>query len=110
MTVKPHLMTSYTNSHKTNSIIIAELDLVAHRTLNAGIDLESDHPGFNDPVYRARRAKLATKAINHRWDQPIPRIEYSPDEVATWTTVWDRMEGLWKKYACKEYLVRTQYC
>lgn len=83
------------------------MDLIAHRTLDAGIDLQSDHPGFNDPIYRARRAELATKAINHRWDQPIPRIDYTPDEVATWKAVWDRMEGLWKAYACKEFLVRT---
>jgi phenylalanine-4-hydroxylase len=83
------------------------LDLIAHRTLDAGIDLESDHPGFNDPIYRARRAELATKAINHRWDRPIPRIDYTADEVATWTAVWDRMEGLWRKYACREFLVRS---
>lgn len=27
----------------------ADLDLVANRTLDAGIELQSDHPGFNDP-------------------------------------------------------------
>lgn len=27
---------------------ISELDLIADRTLDAGTDLESDHPGFND--------------------------------------------------------------
>ena len=29
---------------------VSELDLVADRTLSAGTDLESDHPGFQDPV------------------------------------------------------------
>ena len=29
---------------------ISELDLIANRTLDAGTDLESDHPGFNDKV------------------------------------------------------------
>lgn len=83
---------------------ISELDLIAHRTLDAGIDLESDHPGFNDATYRARRALLAENAINHRWDQPIPKIVYTDDEIATWGAVWDRMEALWEEYACKEYL------
>lgn len=83
---------------------ISELDLIVDNTLDAGTDLESDHPGFNDSVYRERRAHLTQTAKNHRWDKAIERIEYSPDEIATWGTVWDRMEGLWKQYACKEYL------
>jgi Biopterin-dependent aromatic amino acid hydroxylase len=85
---------------------VSELDLIAHRTLDAGVDLESDHPGFNDEAYRARRGELARNAIQHRWDQPIPRIEYTKEETETWSAVWDRMEPLWKQYACKEYLVR----
>jgi hypothetical protein len=84
---------------------VSELDLIAHRTLDAGVDLESDHPGFKDIVYRSRRGELAQNALQHRWDQPIPQIEYTPEEIATWGAVWDRMEDLWKKYACKEYLV-----
>ena len=86
---------------------ISDLDMIAHRTLDAGVDLESDHPGFNDNVYRSRRAELATNANKHRWDQPIPCIDYTPEETATWGAVWDRMEDLWEQYACKEYLVRT---
>jgi phenylalanine-4-hydroxylase len=72
--------------------------------LDAGTDLQSDHPGFNDIVYRERRANLTRSAKNHRWDKPIEYIDYTPDEVATWTTVWDRMESLWEQYACKEYV------
>jgi phenylalanine-4-hydroxylase len=89
---------------------MSELDLIVHRTLDAGVDLESDHPGFNDETYRARRAELAKNANQHRWDQTIPRIEYTSDETATWGAVWDRMEDLWKQYACKEYMVMTSGC
>jgi phenylalanine-4-hydroxylase len=83
---------------------ISELDWIAGRTLDAGTDLQSDHPGFNDIVYRERRANLTQSAKNHRWDKAIEYIDYTPDEVATWTTVWDRMESLWERYACKEYI------
>ena len=94
---------------------ISELDFVANRTLNAGVDLISeDHPGFHDPVYRERRALLTETALNHRWDQPIPSIDYTEDEVSVWSAVWDRMEDLWQKYACAEYLraldLMKQHC
>ena len=72
------------------------------------MDLESDHPGFNDLKYRARRGYLAGLAQNHTWDKPIAKIDYTPEETKTWTTVWDQMEPLWEKYACQEYKVRSQ--
>jgi phenylalanine-4-hydroxylase len=87
---------------------IAELDLIADRTLDAGVDLESDHPGFKDMHYRARRAELTQSAINHRWNKPIQRIHYTPEETSVWTAVWDKMDDLWGKYACKEYLKSLQ--
>ncbi|KAL7527800.1 hypothetical protein ACHAWF_002315, partial [Thalassiosira exigua] len=63
---------------------VSELDLVANRTLDAGTDLEADHPGFHDADYRERRAKLAKAALNHRMHHEIPRTEYSKEEVETW--------------------------
>jgi phenylalanine-4-hydroxylase len=81
----------------------SELDLVALRTLEAGDDLESDHPGFRDPIYRARRSDLTLRARQHRWDRPIPEIEYTDDEKRVWSAVWDRMQDLWSEYACQEY-------
>lgn len=118
---------------------VSELDLIANRVLDAGIDLEADHPGFYDPMYRQRRQELADVAINHRWNTPIADIEYTENEIKCWTAVrvvvlpiglicyhfsgrtpdhllfvsnpffflvkvWDRMESLWEKHACKEYL------
>ena len=83
---------------------ISELDTIADRTLDAGIDLQSDHPGFADPVYRQRRAQLATAAQAYRWDDDtIPMVDYSPEDVSVWTAVWDRMEPLLERYACREY-------
>eukprot|EP00586_Coscinodiscus_wailesii_P001589 CAMPEP_0172484608 /NCGR_PEP_ID=MMETSP1066-20121228/12145_1 /TAXON_ID=671091 /ORGANISM="Coscinodiscus wailesii, Strain CCMP2513" /LENGTH=472 /DNA_ID=CAMNT_0013249253 /DNA_START=206 /DNA_END=1624 /DNA_ORIENTATION=+ len=82
---------------------ISELDMIANRVLDAGIDLESDHPGFHDQVYRKRRGELAKVAREHKWDRPIATIEYTKEEKETWGAVWDEMEPLWEKYACKEY-------
>lgn len=83
---------------------ISELDLIANRTLDAGTDLEADHPGFHDKEYRKRRAKLAELALGHRMHHGmIPKTNYTKEEVETWGLVWDTMDDLWDKYACKEY-------
>ena len=42
-------------------------------------------------------------AKEHSYDKPISFIDYSPEEIDTWGQVWDKMEGLWDVYACKEY-------
>jgi len=83
---------------------ISELDMIANRVLDAGTDLQADHPGFHDQTYRQRRQELAAFAINHNWSKKIAEINYTENEIKCWTAVWDQMEPLWEKYACKEYL------
>ena len=83
---------------------ISDLDVVGNRILDAGTDLESDHPGFNDPVYRSRRQVLAENAMKHRYGEPIPRIDYTPEEVATWGAVYDKLTSFLEEHACPEYL------
>jgi phenylalanine-4-hydroxylase len=82
---------------------ISELDMIANRTLDAGIDLQADHPGFKDAEYRKRRAKLAEKAMLYRMGEELPTTEYSDEEVETWGVVWDRMEGLLEKVSVEVY-------
>lgn len=84
---------------------ISDLDKVANRTLDAGVDLESDHPGFHDTEYRMRRAMLAESARCHTFDAAIPRIDYTGDEILVWSAVWDKLDGLWQRHACKEFLL-----
>ena len=81
---------------------ISDLDLIANRTLDAGGDLESDHPGFSDPVYRERRAALAEVAQTYRWNESIPYINYTDYEIKTWGAVYDELEKM-RSYTCKEY-------
>jgi len=45
---------------------IRDLDKYANQILSHGAELNADHPGFTDPVYRMRRKYLADTALNYR--------------------------------------------
>jgi hypothetical protein len=64
---------------------ISDIDVFCHRTLDAGADLESDHPGFNDEAYRKRRASIVKNAGTYRFGEVIPKVDYVQQEVDTWT-------------------------
>ncbi|XP_015124802.1 tryptophan 5-hydroxylase 1 [Diachasma alloeum] len=82
---------------------ISDLDQ-AQKVLMYGTELDADHPGFKDPVYRKRREQFADIANNYRHGQAIPRVQYTPDEIKTWATVFRELHQLYLKHACKEYL------
>ena len=82
-----------------------DLDLIANEILDAGADeLQSDHPGFNDPEYRERRREIAQIALNYKSGSPIPRVEYNEHEIETWGRVWDQLTPLLQKHACAEHV------
>ncbi|KAF2359016.1 Phenylalanine-4-hydroxylase tetrameric form [Trinorchestia longiramus] len=82
---------------------IKDLDRFANQILSYGNELDSDHPGFTDEVYRKRRQYFADIAYNYRHGEDIPRIEYTPEETATWGTVFKNLVALYKKHACAEH-------
>ncbi|CAF1158753.1 unnamed protein product, partial [Didymodactylos carnosus] len=82
---------------------IGELDQFANRVLSYGSELESDHPGFRDVLYRKRRKEFADIAINYRHNQPIPRVTYTEQETQTWSTVFKELTQLYPSHACKEF-------
>lgn len=50
---------------------IRELDRFANQILSYGSELDSDHPGFTDPVYRQRRKYFADIAYNYKHGEPV---------------------------------------
>ena len=67
------------------------------------VHLGDDHPGVNDPDYRARRNEIAAVSLAWSPGQPLPRIDYSETEHQVWRTVCEHIAPLHDKYACRAY-------
>uniref|UniRef100_A0A0V0GDJ7 phenylalanine 4-monooxygenase n=1 Tax=Triatoma dimidiata TaxID=72491 RepID=A0A0V0GDJ7_TRIDM len=80
-----------------------ELDEFANQILSYGAELDADHPGFTDPEYRARRKYFADIACGYKHGEPIPRVEYTKQEIETWGKVFKQLVTLYPTHACKEH-------
>lgn len=93
---------------------ISDLDNCANRVLMYGSELDADHPGFKDNVYRKRRKYFADLAMSYKHGDPIPRIEFTEEEVQTWGVVYRELNKLYPTHACREYLknlpLLSKYC
>jgi phenylalanine-4-hydroxylase len=67
-------------------------------------ELPKDHPGFSDPAYRERRARIAEVGAAYRRGDPIPDVTYSAEEDEVWRLVSAELAGKHRQYACAEYL------
>src|ERR671925_32312 len=68
------------------------------------VHLGQEHPGFNDPAYRARRNEIATAATLWSPGEPIPHIAYAEVENEIWRIVSRELRERHERYACREFL------
>ncbi|HEX2315106.1 MAG TPA: phenylalanine 4-monooxygenase [Thermomonospora sp.] len=68
------------------------------------VELATSHPGFADPVYRARRNAIARLALDHRRGDPIPVAEYTDEEHEVWRLVTRELAAKHRRYAVREFL------
>ena len=68
------------------------------------VELAASHPGFADPVYRARRNAIAELAVGHRKGGPVPEAEYSEREHEVWALVTKELAVKHERYAVAAYL------
>ncbi|EFC50145.1 phenylalanine 4-monooxygenase [Naegleria gruberi] len=82
---------------------LSDIDYFSSETLEAGAELESDHPGFTDSEYRNRRKHIAEIAKTYKINEPIPKVAYAKSEIDTWRIIYNELTALYPTYACEQY-------
>jgi len=68
------------------------------------VELNQDHPGFNDPAYRRRRDEIAVLASRYVAGGPIEDVPYNEGEQSVWRAIWSRLASLHETFACAKFL------
>lgn len=49
------------------------------------------------------RKYFADIAFNYRHGQPLPRVDYTKEEIDTWGVVFNKLVTLYETHACREH-------
>ena len=79
-------------------------DTGASADRNSIVQLSTDHPGFRDAEYRARRNRIARLALVYRAGETVPDAPYTEEEHGVWRAIWRALEPAHARHACAEYL------
>lgn len=52
---------------------------------------------------KIQRKYFSDIASNYEHGQPLPRLEYTKEEMETWSAVFNKLTTLYETHACKEY-------
>ena len=86
-----------------------ELDFTFHAGGTADlVELDQDHPGFRDEVYRSRRNVIARIALDYPTGTRVPDAPYTAEEHAVWREVWAALEPVHQERVCSEILELQQ--
>ncbi len=73
------------------------------------VELDPDHPGFRDEIYRDRRNQIAKIALAYNSGNPVPEAPYIDEEHAVWTSVWEALAPLHQERVAAEILELQQF-
>jgi len=68
------------------------------------VPLGSEHPGFLDPEYRARRDEIARIALHHSTGDLVPDAPYTPAEDEVWALIGELLAPIAERRVCQELL------
>lgn len=72
------------------------------------VELDEDHPGFADPVYRQRRNEIAALSVGHEKGEPVPLVDYTDQEHNVWRVVSTELLPKHQRYGCKEFVAAVE--
>lgn len=84
-------------------IVESDLDLIGSTLQQPGDGLNQDHPGFRDTEYKKRRDIIASRTLGYKMKDPIPNIDYAPEETRLWGEIYRKVRPLHEKFGCKEF-------
>uniref|UniRef100_A0A4W3HNF9 Tyrosine 3-monooxygenase n=1 Tax=Callorhinchus milii TaxID=7868 RepID=A0A4W3HNF9_CALMI len=86
---------------------ISDLDRCHQLVTKYDPDLDLDHP-VNSVSYRNKESLVWSTESKGKYKrlngQPIPRVEYTAEEIGTWREVYTTLKSLYPTHACSEHV------